>query len=95
MTFPNTVDGCGIASLKKNYGKEFTTNKYLRANNSFSMKGVQEMQNQNNNTYSQDHLYISFFAVKMGILQKPTVESCPIGGTSSENNFKFFVWCGQ
>ena len=50
MTFPNTVDGCGIASLKKFYGKEFTRNKYLRANNSFSMKGVQDMQN-HNNTY--------------------------------------------
>ena len=51
MAFPNTVDGCGIASLKTFYGKEFTTNKYLRANNSFSMKGVQDIQNQNNYTY--------------------------------------------
>ena len=46
--FPNTVNGCGIASLKTFYGKEFATNKQFHANNSFSMKEVQDLQNQNN-----------------------------------------------
>lgn len=67
------------------------------ANNSFCTKEVQDLQNQNNNTYppslpkniTRPALHF-FFADKMRTLQKHTVKFSPIDGTLSRKQLEVF-----
>ena len=98
MKFPNNINGCGIASLEKFYGREFTTNKDTYTQTIvFARKKFRTCKTK---TIILIHLVYRkkttrpalhfFFADKMRILQKPTAKFSPIDGTLSRKQLEVF-----
>ena len=98
MKFPNNINGCGIASLEKFYGREFTTNKDTYTQTIvFARKKFRTCKTR---TIILIHLVYRkkttrpalhfFFADKMRILQKPTAKFSPIDGTLSRKQLEVF-----